>query len=35
MKARLHNERKRIILQPLYPDYDVIIIEDFELENLR
>lgn len=34
-KLQFDNEKKRIILKPLNPDYDVIIIEDHELERFR
>ncbi len=35
MKLNFHKEKKRVIFKPLNPDYDVIIIEDFELETFR
>ncbi len=34
-KLQFDKEKKRVILKPLNPDFDVIIIEDFELETFR
>jgi SOS-response transcriptional repressor LexA len=34
-KLQFDNEKKRVILKPLNPDFDVIIIEEYELETFR
>jgi SOS-response transcriptional repressor LexA len=34
-KLQFDKEKKRVILKPLNPDYDIIIIEEYELETFR
>lgn len=35
MKTSFCKDKKRVILKPFNPEYDVIIVEEFELETFR